>query len=97
METLVTHMTDAIWQKQDTLLLSSSGKPETHREATVLSLVGTRQNGGRSLDNNEFEASSDQWVIEKGENVRVRVRFCLMTDHEVCGDYTEAEGKLDFF
>lgn len=98
METLITHVNDAIWQKhQETLLLSPSGNEETHREATILSLVGARQNNGRSLEDNEFEASSDPWVVEKGENVRVRVRFCLMTDHDVCGDYTEAEGELIFF
>ncbi|XKL61368.1 hypothetical protein PGB90_008425 [Kerria lacca] len=90
-ETLITHIHDATWQKIETLDLNLSGNLETIKEATILSVIGRRHNNGRSLDESDFEASSDELVTEKVEDVRVRVRLCLTTDHDICGDYTEAE------
>lgn len=90
-ETLINHIHDARWEKVETLVLTPSGNSETHREATILSLIGHRQSNGRSLDEGEFETAPEELALDK--DLRVRVRLCLMTDHEVCGDYTEAEGK----
>lgn len=95
-ETLITHIHDATWQKIETLDLNLSGNLETIKEATILSVIGRRHNNGRSLDESDFEASSDELVTEKVEDVRVRVRLCLTTDHDICGDYTEAEGIIFF-
>ncbi len=96
-EALIAHLHDSTWQKMETLRLSPSGSSETHLEATILSLTGHRQNNGRSLEEGDFISSPDELVVDKTEDVRVRVRLCLMSDHDVCGDYTEAEGKLYFF
>lgn len=92
-ETLVSHTHDTTWTKLETLALTSSGNAATHREATILSLIGRRQSNGRSLDEADFETNSDELVGEKTDDIRVRVRLCLMTDQDICGDYTEAESK----
>lgn len=86
---------DASWQKLETLPLTPSGNAATQLEATILSLIGRRQTNGRSLDESDFEASSDE-LVNKVDDVKVRVRLCLMTDQDICGDYTEAEGELDW-
>lgn len=93
-ETMIIH--DASWQKLETLALTPSGNAATRLEATILSLIGRRQTNGRSLDESDFEASSDE-LVNKVDDVRVRVRLCLMTDQDICGDYTEAEGEIRFF
>lgn len=95
METLVNHINDASWQKVETLLLTSSGNAETRQEATILSLIGPqRQSNGRSLDESDFETSSDELFNGKMDDFRLRVRLCLTTDQDMCGDYTEAEGNF---
>ncbi|XP_065215193.1 hemicentin-2 isoform X2 [Planococcus citri] len=90
-ETRINHIHDASWQKLETLPLTPSGNAATQLEATILSLIGRRSTNGRSLDESDFEASSDELVVDKADDLRVRVRLCLMTDQEICGDYTEAE------
>ena len=94
METLQSRTHDANWQKIETIAMTPSGSSDIHREATILSLFGHRQTNGRSLDEDDLQVSSDGLVVEKPDDIRVRVRLCLMTDYDVCGEYTEAEGKL---
>lgn len=96
-ETMISHIHDASWQKLETLPLTPSGNAATQLEATILSLINRRQTNGRSLDESDFEASSDELVVDKADDLRVRVRLCLMTDQEICGDYTEAEGVFHIY
>lgn len=95
-ESLQSRTHDPSWQKIETIPLTPSGSTEIHHEATILTLFGHRQTNGRSLDEDDLQVASDGLVVEKAENIRVRVKLCLMTDYDVCGDYAEAEGKLFF-
>lgn len=73
--------------------MAPSGGSSTRREATILSLVPRRhavKSGGRSLEPEE----DSQFVIGRtADNIRVRVKLCLQSNHDTCGDYTEAESK----
>lgn len=77
------------WHVVDTLPLQVSGLTPTYKEA-ILNQMGSRnyKTMGRSLVDDE--------PIGVGEdfNTRVRVRLCLRTHHEHCGEYVEAERKL---
>ncbi|XP_014244572.1 hemicentin-1 isoform X1 [Cimex lectularius] len=77
------------WRLVETMSLSPSGTT-SRREATVLSLMPRRaaKTSGRSL-----EIPSDENILDNhnSESVRVRVRYCLQSNKETCGDYTEAE------
>lgn len=79
------HMPIPIWQVVDTLPLQVSGLMPTYKEANIGQMTGG--NKGRSL--------SDEPVGVIDEiDPRVRVKFCLRTHHELCGENVEAERKL---
>ncbi|XP_075224340.1 hemicentin protein echinoid isoform X2 [Lycorma delicatula] len=90
-EAATSHLPDPNWRLVESLPLAPSGSGSTRREATILSLVPRRhavKSTGRSL---EPEEDSQLVIGHTADNIRVRVKLCLQTNHETCGDYTEAE------
>jgi len=86
------------WHLIEILPLAVSGSTSTHREATILSLVSRRQSvGARSLNDdnlNLMAGNEDEDLIDKPvDDVRIRVRMCLKSSQNTCGDYTEAESE----
>ncbi|BES87266.1 negative regulation of ERBB signaling pathway [Nesidiocoris tenuis] len=78
------------WRLVETMSLSPSGS-SSRKEATVLSLMPRRaaKTSGRAL---EITSDDDDIIDDHSvDNVRVRVRYCLQSNKETCGDYTEAE------
>lgn len=70
----------------DTLPLQVSGLSPTYKEA-ILDQMGSRnyKGMGRSLVDEEPIGVGDDF------NTRVRVKLCLRTHHEHCGEFVEAE------
>lgn len=80
------------WRLVETMSLSPSGAT-SRKEATVLSLMPRRaaKTSGRAL---EITSDNDDTLDDhNSENIRVRVRYCLQSNKETCGDYTEAESE----
>ncbi|XP_073977737.1 contactin-2-like isoform X4 [Rhodnius prolixus] len=77
------------WRLVETMPLSPSGA-SSRREATILSLMPRRaaKTSGRSLEINQDDHILDD---HGADSVRVRVRYCLQSNKDTCGDYTEAE------
>lgn len=71
------------WQVVDTLPLPVSGLMPSYKEANLDLVDG---HSGRSLVDEPIGVNDEI-------DPRVRVRFCLRTHHEHCGDYAEAERK----
>ncbi|XP_066903538.1 contactin-2 isoform X3 [Halyomorpha halys] len=77
------------WRLVETMSISPSGA-SSRKEATILSLMPRRaaKTSGRSL-----EMPSEENILDdhNSDSVRVRVRYCLQSNKDTCGDYTEAE------
>lgn len=75
------------WQVVDTLPLQVSGLMPTYKEAN-LDQIGSRnyKGAGRSLVDEPIGVNDD---IDS----KVRVKLCLRTHHDLCGEYIEAERK----
>ncbi|XP_039283804.1 hemicentin-1 isoform X1 [Nilaparvata lugens] len=88
-ESASNHIPDPTWRFVESLVLAPSGG--SSKRSTILSLMPKRnavKSGGRSLEPED----DDQLVIgHAADNIRVRVKLCLQTNHDMCGDYTEAE------
>ncbi|XP_065156046.1 hemicentin-1 isoform X2 [Atheta coriaria] len=75
------------WQPVDTLNVEVSGVTPTYKETNLEKLIARLQHNkgiGRSLVDEPIGVNDDYAS-------RVRVKFCLTTHHEHCGDYVEAE------
>ncbi|XP_018335575.1 hemicentin-2 isoform X2 [Agrilus planipennis] len=68
------------WQVVDTLPLQTSGLVATYKEAIL-------EQGNRRT----YPAVEEPIGVGDDDNVRVRVKLCLRTHHDHCGDYVEAE------
>lgn len=79
------------WRLVETMSISPSGA-SSRKEATILSLMPRRaaKTSGRSLDMPSEENILDD---HNSASVRVRVRYCLQSNKDTCGDYTEAESN----
>lgn len=71
------------WQVIDTLPLQVSGIIATYKEAN-LEQLRNRRTSGRALVDEPIGVNDDI-------DPRIRVRLCLRTHHELCGDFVEAE------
>lgn len=94
------------WHHVNTLDIQASGAAATRREAVIQSLVGAKHNleggyrsAGRSLggDDSYYGSEVPDEDLDPEHNQihqtepRVRVKLCLRSTPETCGDYTEAE------
>lgn len=77
------------WQIVETFPIYASGSRQTHKETVIEHLVVARRSSVRSMSIPDDEFAS----MEDDLNPRVRVKLCLNENHEMCGDYTEAEGE----
>lgn len=77
------------WQVVNTLPLQVSGLIPTYKE-TNLDNSHNYKAAGRSLVDEPIGVNDDY-------SPRVRVKFCLQTHSEHCGDFVEAECKLHTF
>lgn len=73
------------WQVIDTLPLQVSGITPTYKEKN-LDEIENRRSGGRSLVDEPIGVNDDY-------NPRLRVKLCLRTHHDLCGEFVEAERK----
>lgn len=78
------------WQIVETFPIHASGSRQTHKETVIEHLVVARRSSVRSMSIPDDEFAS----MEDDLNPRVRVKLCLNENHELCGEYTEAEGEL---
>lgn len=90
-EATTSQLADPDWHIIETLHLEASGSGSSRQEATISSLASRRASTGRSLD----DPVEDQLLVDRSmaDEVRVRVRLCLRSSQDTCGDYTEAESK----
>ncbi|XP_034242329.1 uncharacterized protein LOC117645893 isoform X4 [Thrips palmi] len=94
------------WHLVDTLPIVANGGAATRREAVISSLVASKthpesgfRSTGRSLggDDNYYGSEVPEDVLDPEHNAvtqgdpRVRVKLCLRSNPETCGDYTEAD------
>ncbi|CAH0770951.1 unnamed protein product [Bemisia tabaci] len=88
-EATTSQLADPDWHIIETLHLEASGSGSSRQEATISSLASRRASTGRSLD----DPVEDQLLVDRSmaDEVRVRVRLCLRSSQDTCGDYTEAE------
>lgn len=81
----------AAWQIVETVQMGGSGHSPTQKKTIIEHLVTARRSSARSLGttvDNDFPPLEDEL------NPRVRVKLCLLANHEHCGEYTEAESKF---
>lgn len=83
------------WQIVETFPIVASGSRQTHRDTVIEHLVVARRSSVRSLSipADGFAAPPLEEEEEIEMRPRVRVKLCLNENHELCGEYTEAEGK----
>lgn len=79
------------WQIVETFPIVASGSRQTHRDTVIEHLVVARRSSVRSMHipDDEFAPLEDETSMQP----RVRVKLCLNENHELCGEYTEAEGE----
>lgn len=87
----------AAWEVVTTMdNLQLSGNGPTHKEKIIDRIIGARRvGGGRALGHTISEDEDDNGLnslaLEDENSPTVRVKLCLRTNPEHCGDYTDAE------
>lgn len=87
----------AAWQIVDRIELTVSGNRETHRETIIEHLATARRSTGRSLGVHSPDHEDITSHLDDELNPRVRVKLCLRTNTDHCGDYTDAQSKYFVF
>uniref|UniRef100_A0A8W7NY41 Uncharacterized protein n=1 Tax=Anopheles coluzzii TaxID=1518534 RepID=A0A8W7NY41_ANOCL len=77
----------ATWQVVQSIPLAVSGNGPTYKEQVLENMYSARRSSGRSM------ASDDDFPMALEEEIppKVRVKLCLKSSHEYCGDYMDAE------
>lgn len=81
----------AAWQIVETIQLQTSGNNPTHKETVIEHLVTARRSSARSLG----VPDDDFPPFNNDASPRIRIKLCLRVNHERCGEYTDAESKLN--
>jgi len=90
---------NAAWEVVATMdNLQLSGNGPTHKEKVIDRIIGARRvGGGRALGHTISEDEDDNGLnslaLEDDNSPTVRVKLCLRTNPEHCGDYTDAESE----
>ncbi|XP_049288781.1 titin-like isoform X1 [Anopheles funestus] len=77
----------ATWQVVQSIPLAVSGNGPTYKEQVLENMYSARRSSGRSMANDDdFPMALEEEIPPK-----VRVKLCLKSSHEYCGDYMDAE------
>lgn len=101
-EVSTNHIHEGDWSSlEEYLMVTPSGASPTRHEATISSLRHVSKSSGRSLEPDDphsmFPGDNVLPVVDKEENVRVRVKLCLENNIQACGDYVEAESEYRMY
>lgn len=101
-EVSTNHIHEGDWSSlEEYLMVTPSGASPTRHEATISSLRHVSKSSGRSLEPDDphsmFPGDNVLPVVDKEENVRVRVKLCLENNIQACGDYVEAESEYRLY
>ncbi|KAM7353535.1 hemicentin protein echinoid isoform 1-T2 [Cochliomyia hominivorax] len=85
----------AAWEVIDQVNLQLSGNGPTFKETVLDRLIAPRRStAGRALGHSSSEDDDDgmnSLALEGDNRPTVRVKLCLRSNHEHCGEYTDAE------
>ncbi|XP_062545555.1 hemicentin-1-like isoform X2 [Armigeres subalbatus] len=74
------------WQVVQTVPLAASGSKPTYKEEIMDNMISARRSSARSLGDDDLPMALEEEIPP-----RVRVKLCLKSNHEHCGDYIDAE------
>ncbi|KAL9705597.1 hypothetical protein quinque_009115 [Culex quinquefasciatus] len=75
------------WQVVQTIPLAVSGSRPTYKEEVLDNMISARRSSARSLGGDD----DLPMALEEEIPPRVRVKLCLKSNHEHCGEYVDAE------
>ncbi|XP_037928316.1 titin [Teleopsis dalmanni] len=84
----------AAWEVVDTVTLQLSGNGPTFKEHVIDRPIASRfdtSDRSHSINDNGDDSDMNSLGLENDNSPTVRVKLCLKSNHEHCGDYTEAE------
>ncbi|XP_053696578.1 cell adhesion molecule Dscam2-like [Sabethes cyaneus] len=74
------------WQVVQTISLAASGSKPTYKEEILDNMISARRSSARSLGDDDLPMALEEEIPP-----RVRVKLCLKSNHEHCGEYVDAE------
>ncbi|XP_055597992.1 hemicentin-1-like isoform X2 [Uranotaenia lowii] len=74
------------WQVVQSIPLAVSGSRPTFKEEILDNMISARRSSARSLGDDDLPMALEEEIPP-----RVRVKLCLKSNHEHCGEYVDAE------